>query len=360
MCSHRLAPTTARWPPRPRTSTPHSRRRHHRAPAPGHDRLPGGRHVTSVSVKVGDTVTAGQTLAQLDTQSLAQTVDAATGDPATTGPADAVQRRSGQGTTSGGLGGTGGTGGTAAGAPTPRPDRAAVTPAATHSGVLLAVRTAGSRPGDAAAQQAVLAAQQQVDAAQGNATAALNKAASDCAGSPPPDLRLLSDLTAARRRRARSPAPRRRWLPLQEPRPAPQPGCLDTLDTLDTRGRQSRPRAAARAAGSARPAQGARRARRRPPPRICRPIKPRSIRPGQCRRRPTGPCPGHAHEPDQRNRRRGQPRRGASVTAGSSTENIVVQGSGGYQVSTTVASTTSPTSRSVRRPPSSPTAPTSR
>ncbi|HEY6428732.1 MAG TPA: biotin/lipoyl-binding protein, partial [Acidimicrobiales bacterium] len=37
--------------------------------------FPAAGTVASVSVKVGDTVSAGQTLAQLDTQSLAQTVD---------------------------------------------------------------------------------------------------------------------------------------------------------------------------------------------------------------------------------------------------------------------------------------------
>ena len=142
--------------------------------------------VASVSVKVGDTVSAGQTLAQLDTQSLAQTVDqqmaTLTQDQLTLSNA-----MNGQGSTGGGLGGTGGAGGGSA-STTASGLSSAVTPVATHYGVLLAVTADASDPAIGAAQQRVLAAQQQVDAAQSTAAAALSAAVTACPSTLTPDL----------------------------------------------------------------------------------------------------------------------------------------------------------------------------
>jgi len=133
--------------------------------------------VASVSVQIGDKVSAGQTLAQLDPQSLAQTVD----QQMATLAQDQLtlsNAMNGQSTTSGGLGGAaGGSASTTASGLSSE-----VTPAGTHSGVLLAVRTAGTSPAIAAAQQAVIAAQQQVDTAQGTAQGGVSAAVTACQG----------------------------------------------------------------------------------------------------------------------------------------------------------------------------------
>jgi len=131
--------------------------------------------VASVGVKVGDTVTAGQTLAQIDPQTLAQTLDqqmaTLTQDQLTL-----TNAMNGQSTTSGGLGGTGATGGgsastTASGLSWTAPSTG------TPDVVLVAVRTAASNPQLTAAEGQVAAAQHQLDMAQ--ATAAQDASAAN-------------------------------------------------------------------------------------------------------------------------------------------------------------------------------------
>jgi HlyD family secretion protein len=144
--------------------------------------FPAAGTVTSVSVQIGDKVSAGQTVAQLDPQSLAQTVDqqmaTLTQDQLTL-----TNAMNGQSTTSGGLGGTGGAAGGSA-STTASGLSSEVTPAATHSGVLLAVRTAATSPAIAAAQQAVLQDQTQVDTAQGTAQSDVGAAITACGFTP--------------------------------------------------------------------------------------------------------------------------------------------------------------------------------
>ena len=140
--------------------------------------FPAAGTVTSVSVQIGDKVSAGQTVAQLDPQSLAQTVDqqmaTLTQDQLTL-----TNAMNGQSTTSGGLGAAGGSASTTASGLSSE-----VTPAATHSGVLLAVRTAATSPAIAAAQQAVLQDQTQVDTAQGTAQSDVGAAITACGFTP--------------------------------------------------------------------------------------------------------------------------------------------------------------------------------
>ncbi len=138
--------------------------------------------VASVGVKIGDKVSAGETLAQIDTQSLQQTVDQQMAtlaqDQLALSKALSGQGGSSIGGTGGGLGGsstgTGSTGtGTAAGTSWTAPS------ANTSHLELVAVRSVSS-PQLQAAQQAVVQAQHQVDVDQGNVQSAVQKAATDC------------------------------------------------------------------------------------------------------------------------------------------------------------------------------------
>ena len=60
------------------------------------------------------------------------------------------------------------------------------------------------------------------------------------------------------------------------------------------------------------------------------------------RRRRAGTAPGEHRQPDRRHRRLGQPRAGDTVSAGSSTANIVIAGPGGYEAVTMVKVTDLP------------------
>jgi len=140
--------------------------------------------VASVGVKIGDKVSAGQALAQLDTQSLTQTVDQ---DKNTLAQDQLALSRalSGQVGSTSGLGGAGaGLGGAGAGSGGTGTGNASgtswVAPSATPRLELVSVRSAASNPALAAAQQAVLAAQQAVDKAQATAQGAVNAAVTAC------------------------------------------------------------------------------------------------------------------------------------------------------------------------------------
>ncbi|HEV2309762.1 MAG TPA: HlyD family efflux transporter periplasmic adaptor subunit [Acidimicrobiia bacterium] len=141
--------------------------------------FPSSGTVATVGVKVGDKVTAGQTLAQLQTQSLQQTVDQQTAT-LTQDQLALSNALSGKGGATSGLGGTGAGAG---GAGTGTAGAASwTTPSAGPHVELVAVRSATS-PALTAAQQAVLAAQQQVDHAQATAASAVSAAVSACQGS---------------------------------------------------------------------------------------------------------------------------------------------------------------------------------
>jgi RND family efflux transporter MFP subunit len=134
--------------------------------------------VGTVGVKIGDKVSAGQTLAQLDTQSLQQTVDEQMATLAQDQLA-LTKALSGQGGSSAGLGGGAGLGGTGTGTAT---GTSWMAPSANMSNIdLVAVRTV-SNAQLAAAQQAVLQAQQQVDHAQSTAAGAVSAAVTACGG----------------------------------------------------------------------------------------------------------------------------------------------------------------------------------
>ena len=296
--------------------------------------------VTSVPVKVGDTVSAGQTLAQLDTQSLAQTVDqqmaTLTQDQLTLSNA-----LSGQSTTSGGLGGSGGTGGTAGGsASTTAGLSAAVTPAATHSGVLLAVRTAATNPAIAAAQQAVLAAQQQVDGAQSTAAAALSTALAACAlvtpTSPPAVLQTcLGDIQAvstaqnslASAQKALAAASSTLDQLLNQAASTPStPAATKPATSGGSSGGSGSAGSAGRSSGAAAPSAADLSADQAAVDAAMANVAVAQQDLAQATL--TSPINGTVDAVNLVV--------GASVTAGSTTANIVVQGSGGYQVSTTI------------------------
>lgn len=150
--------------------------------------FPSSGTVASVGVKIGDKVNAGQTLAQLDTQSLQQTVDQrmATLSQDQLALSNAL---SGQGGSSiGGAGGAGtgtggtGTGGTGAGSTGTGTATGAswTTPSGSTSRVELVAVLSATNPQLAAAQQAVVAAQQAVDKAQSTAAGAVSAAVSAC------------------------------------------------------------------------------------------------------------------------------------------------------------------------------------
>lgn len=152
--------------------------------------------VASVSVQIGDKVSAGQTLAQLDTQSLAQTVDQqmATLTQAQLTLSNAMN---GQSTTSGGLGGTGGAAGGSASTTTSGTSWTAPSTSTPHV-QLVAVRTAASSPAIAAAQQTVTIDQQQIDNDVTKAATDLGTATTACAIVPPPPTNCTSDLAAVK------------------------------------------------------------------------------------------------------------------------------------------------------------------
>ncbi|HEY6318660.1 MAG TPA: biotin/lipoyl-binding protein [Acidimicrobiia bacterium] len=298
--------------------------------------FPAAGTVASVSVKVGDTVSAGQTLAQLDTQSLAQTVDqqmaTLTQDQLTL-----TNATNGQSTTGGGLGGTGGTAGGSASATAGL--SSAVTPAATHSGVLLAVRTAATSPAIAAAQQAVLAAQQQVDAAEGNAATALSTALSACAlvtpTSPPAVLQTcLSDIQAvsaaqnslASAQKALAAASNNldQLLNQAASTPSTPAGTKPATSGGSSGGVGSG--SAGRSSGAAAPTAADLSADQAAVDAALANVAVAQQALAQATL--TSPINGTVDAVNLV--------AGASVTAGSTTENIVVRGSGGYQVSTTI------------------------
>ena len=133
--------------------------------------------VASVGVKVGDAVTVGEPLASLDTQSLKNTLDQKQAALAQA-QLNLSKALSGQSVS----GSTGSAGGSVASAQT-----SAARSGSTAQAVLMAAATS-SDPTIAAAQQAVLAAQHRVDTALAAATAALTSAQNVCSGvsNPPP------------------------------------------------------------------------------------------------------------------------------------------------------------------------------
>jgi HlyD family secretion protein len=138
--------------------------------------------VSTVGVKVGDKVSAGQTLAQIDTQSLQQTVDQQMAtlaqDQLALSKALSGQGGSTIGGTGGGLGGTGtGTGGTGTATAS---GTSWTAPSVNPSHVALIDVRSVNNPQLAAAQQAVLQAQQQVDHAQATAAGAVSGAVTAC------------------------------------------------------------------------------------------------------------------------------------------------------------------------------------
>jgi HlyD family secretion protein len=137
--------------------------------------------VASVGVQVGDTVTPGQPLASLDTQSLQQTVDQKQAALAQA-QLNLSKALSGQAVTGGASGG--------AGANASATGTSGATTQALHTGTSprYVLTAASADPALAQAQQAVLAAQQKVDAAISTASSALTSAQTVCASisSTPP------------------------------------------------------------------------------------------------------------------------------------------------------------------------------
>jgi multidrug efflux pump subunit AcrA (membrane-fusion protein) len=134
--------------------------------------------VASVAVKVGDTVTVGTTLASLDPQTLTETLHEKQASLAQA-QLNLQKALSGEAVTGAPSGGGSGVSGSATAA-------GASFSSSTASGVqLVAARTtvlaASTDPAIAAAQQAVLQAQQEVDAALATASSALSNATAVCA-----------------------------------------------------------------------------------------------------------------------------------------------------------------------------------
>jgi multidrug efflux pump subunit AcrA (membrane-fusion protein) len=147
--------------------------------------FPSSGTVASVGVKIGDKVSAGQALAQLQTDSLSQTLDQNLATLANDQLALARALSGQGGGTTAGLGGAGASGTGAAGAGAATGTGTAngaswVSPSAGTSRVQLVAVHAVSNPALAAAQQAVLAAQTHVDSAQGTAAGAVSAAVTAC------------------------------------------------------------------------------------------------------------------------------------------------------------------------------------
>ncbi len=144
--------------------------------------------VASVNVKVGDPVTAGGVLASLDAQSLEQALHT---KEASLAQAQLTLEKALSGQSVGGVGSSGsGSGSSSFGASSPGATASAYRTGPTASAVLTAftppstttpAATPGSDPVLAADQQAVLAAQQRVDAAMHDADAAVSAVGVACA-----------------------------------------------------------------------------------------------------------------------------------------------------------------------------------
>ena len=142
--------------------------------------------VKSVSVQVGDEVAAGATLAQLDTQSLEDDLHSAQADLA---QAQLTLENGLNGEKSNsspsGTGGTGGSGGTG------------TFSAASSSSSRIILTATTTDPELVAAQQAVLQAQQDVDAAIATASTAYENAVAVCSADPPDSSACETALAAA-------------------------------------------------------------------------------------------------------------------------------------------------------------------
>ncbi len=137
--------------------------------------------VKSISVQVGDEVAAGNKLAQLDTTSLETQLHSAQADLAQAQLTlqDGLNGKKASGAPTGGSGGTN------------------VSPAAATSGNRIVVAVASSDPELQAAQQAVLQAQQNVDTALATASTAYENAVSVCSADPPDATACQNALDAA-------------------------------------------------------------------------------------------------------------------------------------------------------------------
>ena len=133
--------------------------------------------VSAVDVALGDTVSIGETLASLDTQSLTDTLHE---KQAALAQAELTLSKALNGESVGGVGAGGGSGANGSGS---FKTTALDTNASTNR-IVLTAATTPSGPGNAelaAAQQAVLTAQKNVDAALSTATEALDSATTVCA-----------------------------------------------------------------------------------------------------------------------------------------------------------------------------------
>ena len=133
--------------------------------------------VSAVDVALGDTVSIGETLASLDTQSLTDTLHE---KQAALAQAELTLSKALNGESVGGVGAGGGSGANGSGSF----KTTALDTNASTSRIVLTAATTPSGPGNAelaAAQQAVLTAQKNVDAALSTATEALDSATTVCA-----------------------------------------------------------------------------------------------------------------------------------------------------------------------------------
>lgn len=161
--------------------------------------FPASGTVAAVDVKLGDSVTIGQALASLDPQALAQTLHE---KQATLAQAELTLQKALDGESVGGIG-TGSTGGSrSAGSTGASNASAAASTAGAGSTVVLTAMTIphSGNPQIAKAQQDVLAAQHQVDGAVNTATQAVDSAATICAaagvGTSTPTTPTAGQLTA--------------------------------------------------------------------------------------------------------------------------------------------------------------------
>jgi HlyD family secretion protein len=134
--------------------------------------FPAAGTVAAVNVKVGDSVSSGQALATLSTQSLQQTLDQ---KQAALAQAQLTLSKALAGQSVSGVSGSG-----ASGSSSSSPSFQSV--GTRTSDVMLTAAASSGDPALAAAQQAVLTAQQKVDASLAAAASALSAAQSVCAG----------------------------------------------------------------------------------------------------------------------------------------------------------------------------------